>query len=184
MLTAQFSPIQYSENNQTEFSFGGGIKLPIGKSDTKIVGIAAEDMQPGTGSWDFIAWGYASRKIPFLFGLEFFGGVSSRFNGNNSRDYKFGNEVICSFGARVQDQKIIDYSLYARYRWADNDRRFDADVPNTGGQWFYLIPALTFHITKDIGLKTEGEIPLYRKLNGFRQFTTTSLVSFSIFYEI
>ncbi|NIM91152.1 MAG: hypothetical protein GTO17_09415 [Candidatus Aminicenantes bacterium] len=184
LLTLQYSPFSGSTPNQIEFSLGGGVKMPLGQSEAKIVGIASEDMQPGTGSWDYMIWGYASRNLPILSGLQVFAGVSSRFNGSNSRDYKFGNEIIASFGVIGQAPKLVGYSLYGRYRWAGSDKRLQADIPNTGGHWVYLVPGLTFHITKDMGFKTEGEIPLYRKLSGVRQFTTTFLVSFSFFYEI
>jgi hypothetical protein len=184
LLTLQYSPSPGSTPKQIEFSLGGGVKMPLGQSEAKIVGIASEDMQPGTGSWDFMVWGYAFRNLRPLSGLQIFAGLSSRFNGPNSRDYKFGNEIIASFGVIGQAPKLVGFSLYGRSRWADSDQRFQADIPNTGGQWVYLVPGLTFRITKDMGFKTEGEIPIYRKLNGVRQFTTTFLVSFSIFYEI
>jgi len=184
LLTLQYSPFPNSSPNQIEFSLGGGVKMPLGQSEAKIVGIASEDMQPGTGSWDFMAWGYVSRDFRLISSSKAFAGLSSRFNGYNSREYKFGNEIIASFGVIGKAYRIIDYSLYGRYRWADSDKRANADIPNTGGHWIYLIPGLTVHLTKDMGLKTEWEIPVYRNLTGARQFTTSFLVSFSIFYEI
>ncbi len=78
----------------------------------------------------------------------------------------------------------MNYSLYGRYRRANSDKRFKGDIPNTGGQWIYLVPAVTVRIARDIGFKTEVEIPVYRKLNGIRQFTSTFLISISLFYEI
>jgi hypothetical protein len=184
MLAIQYTPVYYSDRNRTEVSIGGGVKIPLGQSEAKIIGIASEDMQPGTGSWDGIAWVYVTRLVPLLSGLEIFTGIAARFNGSNNRSYRFGNEIIYSFGAKLHTKKIMNFSLYGRYRWANSDQRFKGDVPNTGGQWIYLVPAVTVRITRDIGFKTEGEIPVYRKLKGYRQFSSTFLISISFFYEI
>jgi hypothetical protein len=184
LLTIQYSPIHYSQASRTEIALGGGVKVPIGKSDARIIGIASEDMQPGTGSWDGVIWGYASQIVPLLKGLEVFAGVSARFNGSNTRDYSFGNEIISTVGTRLQTKKKLGFSLLARYRWADADSRFGGEIPNTGGQWGYLVPSITLDITRNWGVKTEADIPIYRKLNGFRQFTSTYSISVSVFYLI
>lgn len=184
MLAIQYSPILFSDGKKLEFSVGGGVKLPTGQSNLRNTGIAAEDMQPGTGSWDFMGWVYASHRVSFIRGLELFAGASFRYNGENDREYKFGNEIISAFGTRLKTRGFLDYSLYARYRWADSDQRFNGDVPNTGGNWIYIVPGVTFKIADSMGIKTEIEIPIYRKLNGFRQFTSTMQLSFSVFYEI
>jgi hypothetical protein len=184
MLSVQYTPLSYSEPSQTQISFGTGIKMPLGKSDARTIGIAAEDMQPGTGSWDTMVWAFIGQLIPQAPGLELLSGVSARFNGANSREYQFGNEIMTSLGAKYHTKKILSYSVSGRYRWTQNDERFGGDVPNTGGQWIYLVPGVEVRLTRDFGFKAEGEIPLYRKLKGARQFTTTFLLSFSVFYEI
>jgi hypothetical protein len=182
MLSIQYTPLHYVDGKNTGIAVGGGVKAPTGRSNVVLTGIAAEDMQPGTGSWDFVVWGYAARQISHS--LELFTGASFRFNGANDRDYKFGREIISALGARLKTRGLLDYSFYARYRWADSDQRFGGDVPNTGGNWVYLVPGLTLKVAKSMGFKTEVEIPIYRKLNGFRQFTSTLLLSLSMYYEI
>jgi hypothetical protein len=184
MLSIQYSPIHYSQTNRTEVALGGGIKLPVGHNNAKTIGTASEDMQPGTGSWDTLLWGYASHILPFGTGFEIFGGVSARFNGTNERDYSFGDEIIASLGTRLQTKNNLGLAIYGRYRWADYDKRFDGNVPNTGGQWIYIVPSITVNIQRNWGIKAVVELPVYRKLNGFRQFTTTYLASVSVFYLI
>lgn len=184
MLSIQYSPVHYSPMNRTEVALGGGIKLPVGHNNAKNIGIASEDMQPGSGSWDTLLWGYASHLLPLGNGFEIFGGISARFNGTNSRDYSFGNNVIASFGTRLKVKKNLGVALYGRYRWADYDKRFDGNVPNTGGEWIYIVPSIVVNIQRDWGIKAEMELPVYRELNGFRQFTTTYLASVSVFYLI
>jgi hypothetical protein len=122
--------------------------------------------------------------MSFIEGLELFTGASVRFNGANKRDYKFGNDITAALGARFLTKGLLDFSLYGRYRWAGSDQRFKGDIPNTGGNWVYVVPSVTFKLSKDFGFKTQAEIPVYRKLNGSLQFTTTILVSVSMYYEI
>lgn len=184
MLSIQYTPVRFSVKSKTELSIGGGVKIPTGRSNVTAIGIASEDMQPGTGSWDGVAWAFVSRKLTFVRGLELFTGASYRFNGSNKRDYHFGNEIIAALGTKLRTRGLLDYSLYARYRWTDSDQRFKGDIPNTGGNWIYLVPSVILKASKDFGLKTQVELPLYRKLNGSLQFTTTILVSVSMYYEI
>ncbi|MCP5108188.1 MAG: hypothetical protein GY950_32680 [bacterium] len=184
MLSLQYSPLLFSTESASELAIGGGVKFPTGRSNVKTIGIASEDMQPGTGSWDVVGWVYFSRKISLVKGMELFSGVSYRANGANKREYSFGNEFTAALGTKFLTKGFLDYSLYARYRWADSDQRFEGDIPNTGGNWVYLVPSLTFKISNAFGFRTRAEIPVYRKLNGSLQFTTTFSVSVSMFYEM
>ncbi len=114
MLSIQYTPVYYSDRNRTEVSIGGGVKIPLGQSEAKIIGVASEDMQPGTGSWDIIAWAYVSRLVSLVPGLEIFTGASTRFNGSNKRSYRFGNEIIYSFGAKLHTKKNHElFTLWA-----------------------------------------------------------------------
>ena len=184
LILVQLTPLQYSPTNRTAVALGGGLKMPLGNSKASIIGIASEDMQPGTGSWDFLAWGIISRSFPVAAGFDVFAGISSRFNGANSRKYSFGRELTSSIGAKLYSSKVFAYSLYSRFRWAAGDKRFDSEIPNTGGKWIYVVPAVTARLFKGIGFKTELEIPVYRNLNGFRQFSSTFQASIVVFYEI
>ncbi len=183
LFSLQYVPFAYSSADSWALSLGVGIKAPTGKSDAKIVGLASEDMQPGTGSWDWMFWSVGARNFPVAAGLEIFAGLSVRFNGENSREYQFGHEVTASLGSRIHFPSRLSGSVYFRYRQAGNDKRFGADVPNTGGHWIFLVPGLTQSLWGDLGIKLGAEIPLYRKVNGFRQFTSTFLGTVSLFYE-
>lgn len=183
MLIVQYSPLSYSATNTTEVSLGAGVKIPLGENNVRVGVRASEDMQPGTGSWDFLGWGFVARQIPLWRWSELFTGVSARLNGANESGYSFGNEITVSLGARTQVANGLLLSLYGRYRWAGSDQRFDAPLPNTGGHWIYVVPSVSLNITRDMGIKTEIELPVYRNLNGFRQFTSTFLVSVSLFFQ-
>ncbi len=143
----QYTPLMFADGRQTEISLGTGLKVPIGHSTAEFIGIASEDMQPGTGSWDSLSWIYVSHLLLQIPGFEVFAGASVRFNGTNEREYKVGNEIISLLGVRWNSKRFISYSMYGRYRWAASDLRFSGKVPNTGlalsGSWDFtstLIP--------------------------------------------
>jgi hypothetical protein len=184
LLTVQYSPFPYTVTRKTELSLGAGLKIPTGENSAQTEVTASEDMQPGTGSWDVMGWTFVSQQVPLGPWTEIFTGIYGRFNGSNDRGYQFGNEYSVSLGARAQALKRLLLSLYGRYRWADIDKRFDSDIPNTGGHWVYIVPSASWNISENFGIKSEIELPLHRNLNGYRQFTTTFLVSISLYYQI
>jgi hypothetical protein len=184
LLTVQYSPFPYTATRKTEISLGAGLKFPTGESTAQTEVTASEDMQPGTGSWDVMGWAFLSQQIPLGSWSEIFAGLYGRRNGANDRGYQFGNEYSVSLGMRALAVQRLMISLNGRYRWAANDQRFDSDIPNTGGHWIYVIPSASWNISENFGVKSEIELPLYRNLNGYRQFTTTFLVSVSLYYRI
>jgi hypothetical protein len=189
-----FSP--YNIYRQREISFGLGPKLPLGKSSIKTGGILLPaDMQPGTGAWDVVFWGYVSQgflPVP----LRLVGSVSYRLTGTNYRfgsnafsangfegGYKFGNEFVSSLGATYSTNFLFDYSLFVRYRSTTSDQFSKFDIPNTGGRWFYLLPGINTKLTNDLLFRISGQVPLYRALEG-TQLTTSYSIAFSLFYII
>jgi hypothetical protein len=66
--------------DQIEFSIGAGLKLPIGNATLRSDGILIPaDMQPGTGSWDGVLWGYFSKGFVPVIPLNVFINASYRF---------------------------------------------------------------------------------------------------------
>jgi hypothetical protein len=184
LLTVQYSPFPYTETKKTEISLGVGLKIPTGENTAQTDVTASEDMQPGTGSWDILGWTFLSQQIPLGSWSEVFVGLYGRFNGTNNRGYQFGNEYSVSLGLRALTVKRLMISLYGKYRWASSDIRYDSNIPNTGGHWIYVVPSASWNISENFGIKSEIELPLHRDLNGYRQFTTTFLVSVSLYYQI
>jgi len=183
MVAFSYSTLKDSLSNPVKISVGSGIKIPTGSSQVLLTGLASEDMQPGTGSWDFIFWGKISYRNMLFRNSDLFFFSSFRTNGENSRKYSFGEESILSSGILLHPYKKFSLSFEGRYIRKESDRRFGADIPNTGGIWINLIPGITYMLTDSIGFKTRFEIPVYRNLNGTEQFTTSSLLSFSIFRQ-
>ena len=165
-----------------ELTLGGGLKLPLGRTDLTSQGIIlAEDMQPGTGSWDGIFWGYASQGSFPTATSDIFLSASYRLTGTSDREYRFGNEFITNIGVRHRPWSSFDYSLAVRYRRTEANRRSGSEIPNTGGKWIYFAPGLNVRLSDNLSLRFSGQIPIDRDLNG-TQLTNSLTASVSLFY--
>ncbi len=179
---------QNTMNEQYQLAIGGGAKTPLGKTSLKEDNIALNlDMQPGTGAWDGIAWSYFSKTFAPASTINFFiyntfrlTGSAERFDQNDK--YKFGNEWVVNTG--ITDKLFSDLSYVAMlsYRSTSSDQRNGNPLPNTGGKWISLEPALQYQFTKGLSAKISGKIPVYQYLNGL-QPTTSYTTSISIFYN-
>ena len=177
--------------DQIELSLGAGVKLPIGNATLRSDGILIPaDMQPGTGSWDGVLWGYFSKGFVPVIPLNVFMNTSYRFNGTNNRfgdgfqqGYTFGNELFINLGAGYRTDTFFDFTFMFRFRNTQPDN-FDGGVlPNTGGNWLYLIPGINGKISDRFTTRLTGQIPLYRNLTG-TQLTTTYTAALGLFYNI
>lgn len=170
----------------------GGIKFPTGSTnETNNDGIVLNpDLQPGSGTWDFIVLNSITKKInknrdQFLT-LRFI----KNFNGTNknlynNRSYKFGSEKILSLS--LQDQyvilkKQITPKIDLKYRSVAKDISSNFEQPNTGGNWLFIATEGIVNLTKNLSLRGKFEIPLYSNLNG-NQLTTTYRVITGIAYK-
>ncbi|MCK4890928.1 MAG: hypothetical protein KAS97_13415 [Candidatus Aminicenantes bacterium] len=183
LIAISYYALKDSLSNPVRISVGSGIKVPTGGSRLLLTGLASEDMQPGTGSWDLIFWGKISYRNMLFRNSDLFLFSSFRKNGENSRKYIFGEESILSSGIILHPYKKFSLSFEGRYIRKESDQRFKGNIPNTGGIWVNFIPEIIYKATDSIGFRTRIEIPLYRNLNGTEQFTTSYLLSFSIFKQ-
>ncbi len=187
---AKYSLIQFDIFRRQELSFGIGLKLPTGNSSIKVNGILIPaDMQPGSGSWDTFFWGYYSKGDIFFNNLTLLSSLSYRLNGSNNRfvtssiGYSFGNEFIGSLGFNFSMSSFVDFTLLSKFRNTKKDSFGKSEIPNTGGNWLYVIPRFIFYLTPKLSSSFDAEIPIYRRVIG-TQLTTTYTASISIFYSI
>lgn len=175
--------------DQTDISVGGGLKFPTGKAGLLTNGILLPaDMQPGSGSLDFLLWGYYSKGFVPIIPVNIIANVSYKINSSHNRfagseaGYKFGNELIFSAGVGYRTDTILDFSLFFRLRNTTKDIFDNEEVPNTGGTWLYIIPGINFKITDNFTTRLTGQLPIYRSLQG-TQLTTSYTASVSLFYS-
>jgi hypothetical protein len=189
LLLVKYELISQNLITQTQLAFGAGPKIPLGKSDLKNNGILLPaDIQPGSGSLDFVFWGFYSKGFMPSLPLNIFTTLSYKINTENKRfanfeaGYKFGNEFVASIGAGYRTDYFFDYSLSFRFRSTAKDKFDNENVPNTGGFWIYAIPGLNLKITDQFTTRFTGQIPVFRYLEG-TQLTTTYTLSISFFYN-
>lgn len=165
-----------------ELSIGVGMKLPTGKNDLRSQGLlASDDLQPGTGATDIIFWGFFYQGFQQQ-RFQLFTNISLRMTGTNNRGYQFGNEMIGSVGFGYQLTHKWNLRNQMRIRYAGADRFQAFNIPNTGGDWLYWIPGLSYELYRGLIAQASVEIPVYRKVQGI-QLTTTRVVNVSFVYQ-
>ena len=174
-----------------EIQLGAGPKVPLGKTNMQDVrGITLNaDLQPGSGSWDFITWGLFMRQLNFRPSATVSARIVGRFNGSNreylgTQNYRFGNsfQVYGGIGDQLLlGNQIFSASLSVRYRIAWADEINGVMLDNTGGQWINLIPALGWSIGQNSMIQLVPEIPLVSIVNGI-QLTPTFRLQAGIYH--
>jgi hypothetical protein len=121
---------------------GGGIKLPTGKNTfTNTEGIILSNMQPGTGSWDFVAnANYTLRYRGWGFNTD----AIFRLPTVNRRDYRYGNRLSSGY-TLFYWQQWESLSLLPqaglRHEWSEQDySNYSYGIRNSysGGYQLYL----------------------------------------------
>jgi len=179
----KYSPKTISLYSKNTLSFGIGARLPIGEDDATSQGVTlAEDLQPSTGAYGGIAWAYAAHAFNESTSARMYGLLTYTYNDENDRDYQFGNATTASIGGSYQTSTPWGFNLELLFRHSDRDQRASTDIPNTGGRWLDIIPAVQYHINESLALRASAKIPLSRNLNDQLQFTTKYAFRISLSY--
>ena len=189
-LLTKYSLIPFDIIGKQELSIGIGLKFPIGNANLKTNGLLLPaDMQPGSGSWDGFLWGYYSKGEVLHPDITLLGNLSYRLNGTHNRfdnsnmGFGFGDEFIGSVGLNYLFTSYLDLTVIAKYRNTKADKFGNSEIPNTGGDWLYIVPGISYYISDKFSTRIDTEFPLYRRVNG-TQLTTTYTASLSFFYSI
>lgn len=173
VVMLKYSPAAISLYSRNALSFGVGAQLPLGEDDASSGGIVlAEDLQPSTGAFGGLLWVYAARALNESAGARVYASATYQNNSDNDRDYQFGHSATFSIGASYQTQTPWGFNAELLYRHAERDRRAAVEIPNTGGEWLDLVPAVQYHVNDAMALRASARIPLSRDLNDQLQFTT------------
>lgn len=173
IVMAKYAPRKISLYSRNALSFGIGARVPLGEDDAKSQGVTlAEDLQPSTGAAGAIGWIYAARALNESTSARIYGLLTHSYNGDNDRDYQFGHSTVASFGTSYQTGTPWGFNVELIYRHAERDRRASVDIPNTGGQWLDISPAIQYHINEKLALRASAKIPVAHDLNDELQFTT------------
>jgi hypothetical protein len=183
LVMVKYSPKGISLYSKTALSFGLGGRIPAGEDDARRLGVPlSEDMQPSTGAYGGTVWAYWARALNDSKSARIYASASHTENGENDRNYQFGDETTLVIGGAYQTQTPWGFNLELLYRNTDRDRRSSVEIPNTGGSWLDIVPAVQYHVTESIALKLAAKIPVSRNLNDELQFTTKYAFRLSLSY--
>jgi hypothetical protein len=164
------------EDTRQNLLIGIGPKIPTGRSDfTRNDGIILNaDLQPGSGAWDALVYGFYNRSFGFRPSMGYSVSVVYSYKGVNQdyfngQSYQFGNEILgqasivekFNFG-----KQIIDLGITLRYRYQGVDVFNETVLPNTGGHFLFLTPGVTYYFSPELSLNLSGDIPLYNYVEG------------------
>lgn len=182
----------YLSRNALVFRAGAGPKFPTGPSDLKNPeGLTLNaDLQPGSGAWDMFLNHTFSISPSFRPAATITHTTTYRITGENpsylgSQRYSFGNELHMSLGISEQDlvgRKLLSYGLNIRYRNAARDVINGYHLPNTGGDWIFLMPSVSWHATSSTAVNINAEVPLYANIKG-TQLTPTFRINAGIYLK-
>jgi len=172
---------------------GGGSKIPTGRADfTREDGILLNaDLQPGSGAWDLLLYGFYNRNFGFRPSMGFSSSVVYSFKGTNpdyfnGQSYRFGNELLAqiSIADKVKlGTELFDLSLTFRFRNQTVDQFNESVLPNTGGRFVFLAPGTSWFIKPSFAINLSGDIPLYTYVKG-TQLAPTYRINIGVFLSI
>jgi hypothetical protein len=188
LFLLKYNLVPFNVLSQRQVTIGGGVKAPFGRSSLTANNLLiSADMQPGTGTWDGILWGYFYQGFFNLAPIGLQATASYRNSGNNDRfgstgdSYRFGNEFIATGGLGHSPISLFDYTLMLRYRSVTADEFNDVALPNSGGKWLNAVPGVNLNFSRAVSLRVSGQIPLYRRLEG-TQLTTSYSLAVSVYF--
>ncbi len=167
-----------------KLSVGGGIKIPTGETDyTSDEILIREDMQPGTGSWDFLVWGNTIRRLTTNSPGYFYFEAGYRLNGE-SDVIDYSNELFGALGLMILPEYVGRFSGYLRFSSMGKfkDKRGTV-IPNTGGEWMTIVGDVKADITDELFGRLTLEMPVKHDLEG-TQLTTDYIISLSFQYTM
>lgn len=183
LILFKYSPKQINLFSKWEYSVGFGVKIPLGVDDATQDGVTlSEDMQPSSGSYSALAWGYIGYAFDQSAQTQVFVSSNYSLNQENDRNYANGNEFNIGIGGSYTMKENWGFIAQLRYRTTEADERNGDPIPNTGGEWVDFIPSVQYRINDKSGVNLGARIPLYRNLDGALQFTTSSAVTLGYSY--
>lgn len=179
---------------KSAINLGLGAKAPLGKSDlTNEDGILlTADLQPGSGAWDGLGWLSLSKAFDFRPSATFSGNFTYRLTGvnnsylNDTSTYEFGNVFQTNLGYTDQFllfNTVFNPGLIFKYRNASNDKINNINLPNTGGEWVFIRPELSVHITTNFLVTLRLELPIYSYVDG-TQLTPTTRFTAGMYFKL
>lgn len=168
-----------------EIAVGSGFKLPSGSIDLVNDGTDLNfNLQPGTGAWDFLLWGYYYKThLP----SGWSGSVSSliRLPGTNADGLKFGREIFYSIVISRRLNTISQLSLRFKGRSSASVTIDGYENPNTGGTITFVAPSVLWNPVRVFSVEMGVDIPFLYSVSGTQQaLEFRSFVDASFYFDL
>ena len=173
-----------------QFGLAGifGFKLPTGRtSERNELGEKFEpELQPGTGSLDYIFGLSANKRINDWLLLD--SSCLYYLKTEGIQDYDFGDMVRATVSATFnvisgEDKPTFNVISEMISQFANKDEHANETVYDSGGTTLFFAPGISSHITKQLTTTLSAPIPFFQALGGQHQELDFSLL-FSISYDI
>lgn len=166
IVMAQYRARQATLEYPLSIGLGFGFRLPTGSSQPNhewASGLSRDPvLQVGAGTLDPIGSLSASYRSGVT---DMFASALARFSsGENIHSYRYGNEYQFGAGLSRPLNDWLDVTLTASAILTAHDYDDGAQVGNTGGEWVYLTPGLTFR-SGDINTAFNLQLPVYQNVN-------------------
>ncbi len=173
-----------------QFGLAGifGFKLPTGTTNERNEsGEKFEpELQPGTGSLDYIFGLSANKRINHWLLLD--SNCLYHLRTEGEQDYEFGDMVRATVGATVnvisgENKPTFNVISEMISQFANKDEHASETVYDSGGTTLFFAPGVSSQITKQLTTTLSAPIPFYQALGGQHQELDFSIL-FSIRYDI
>jgi len=170
---------------------GVGLKFPLGKIDKLYEnGLPNLDLQPGTGSLDFIMnFTYVTKYKQF----GMYSNLNYKINSFSSESYKYGNSTNVNINLFYQTKGdkvsfIPSVGVYAEQmsfdqsKYTQNNERVVIDYLDTGGQILFANAGLKAYFSK-YTVTAEYQKVVGRNLKGYTQLLTRHKINVGMTYN-
>ncbi len=130
------------------------------------------ELQPGTGSLDYMFGISANKKINHLIILD--GTVLYHVKTEGSQDYAFGDIVRVTTGATfnvINGEKKPTLNLMSEVisQFANKDEHNAETIRDSGGTTIFIAPGISSQLTKNLKTTLSAPLPVYQALGGIHQ---------------
>lgn len=165
-----------------------GFKLPTGcTSERNELGEKFEpELQPGTGSLDYIFGLSANKRINDWLLLD--SSCLYHLRTEGMQDYDFGDMVRATVSATFnvisgEDKPTFNFITEMISQFANKDEHAGETVYDSGGTTLFFSPGISSQLTEQLKATLSAPIPFYQALGGQHQELDFSIL-FSISYDI
>ncbi len=186
MQTYQVYNSKFSNDSTPEivhrFEIGGGIKVPAGSIEKRYpFGEPNIDLQPGTGSWDFLFLATYSARFKQL---GFSSNLNVKFNTYNKNNFRYGNTLNLSLNTfYIKNFKRIVLMPYVGGYIEHFEKDYEYSIINdSGGATFF--GNIGFKLYKgNWSLTAQYQKVFSNKLNGDTQLFTINRTTVGLNYN-